>query len=124
MEIVEIEEKKRNYDVEGISGTVTKYATREFEYPCVKIILNAEKPPAQCNIMLLKNMMIKPKRELNLSSRTITVYIGTDSSTKKVGRIYPIQLSSILDIFDDQTVVGFMSPEKKLEGSYVYAMAE
>lgn len=124
LEIKEVQEIARNFEVEGISNHITRTSISEMKYPSI-IIVAKDKNPKRYKIQVLNSMKIQDSNVLYSGcDTTITVYIRlVGSDNFEVGKVYQTQLRSLIKMFEDECdLEGYMSNKKKITGKYVYSM--
>lgn len=124
-EVIEVtKEVKRDHNVRGISGSVSRSANSEMKYPNLELKMG-DTPIKKYKLQLLKDMMLEPSIDVYYSDKEIyEVYLTTkDGKSVDCGGIYRQQIKAILKIFsEDCEVVANMSKEKIISGNYVYAL--
>lgn len=122
--VEEYVEEERDYDIQGISDTVTKSVSRDMKYPNIEIRA-VTKNPKKYKLQLLSGMMLESTKDLyHSNTQTMEVYLTTlGNDTVDCGLIYRQQIKALLTMFgDDCEVVANMSKDKQITGSYVYAL--
>lgn len=120
----ETKEIKRDHNVRGISGAITRQANSEMKYPNLEIKLGASSTK-KYKLQLLKDMMLEPSKDMYFSDKELyEVYLSTnEGKLVDCGSIYRQQIKSILKIFSEECeVVANLSREEVITGNYVYAL--
>lgn len=117
-------EVQRDYDVEGISGKVTKSVKRDMKYPNIEIV-SLNKNPKKYKLQLLSGMMLESSKELYRSNTdTVEVYLTTSNNrTVDCGMVYRQQIKALITMFsEDCNIVANLSEDNQIKGNYVYAL--
>lgn len=115
----------RSFEQSGLTGEVRRYVTSSMEYPCLIICSTAEKPVRRHSLETLRMMF--PKSELydeEVAKSMIHVYFNQGDKTARLGIIQPNQVKTFMRLFADNEVDGFLSPDEKLDGMYIYILSE
>lgn len=122
--VEEYVEEKRDFDIEGISDTVTKTVTRDMKYPNIEIKA-INKNPKKYKLQLLSGMMLESTKELyHSNTQTMEVYLTTaNNETVDCGMVYRQQIKAILTMFsEDCEVIANLAKDNQIKGNYVYAL--
>ena len=60
----------------------------------------------------------------SIANSLIHIYYNQGSQTAKLGVIQPNQVKTFLKLFENCEVDGYLSSEEKLDGMYLYVLAE
>lgn len=117
--------KERSFDQTGLTGEVRRYVTASMEYPCLIICSTPEKPVRRHRLETLRMMF--PKSQLyddEVANSMIHVYFNQGDKTARLGIIQPNQVKTFLRLFSDNDIDCFLTPDKKLEGMYIYTLSD
>lgn len=115
----------RSFEQKGLTGEVRRYTTTNMEFPCLIICSTEEKPIRRHSLETLHMMF--PKAQLyneELAKSMIHIYFSQGDKVAKLGLIQPNQVKSFLRLFADNEVDGYLSQDNKLEGMYLYVLAD
>ena len=59
-----------------------------------------------------------------MAGQMIHIYFNQENKTAKLGLIQPTQVKTFLRLFADNEVDGYLTKDQKLEGMYLYILAE
>ncbi len=123
---IEVFEDKRSFEQEGITGSITRYTTTTFEYPCIIITHTAEHPIMRFQVEALKRIMQTNSSfgELKTDEQFVTVYIQMQDVTTKYGKVSTKQMRLLLSTFEKNKLVGYYSDGRILEDFMVYVLAD
>lgn len=108
----------------GVTGKVTSSVVMDKEYPNLVLYSTKDKPLSKHKLVVLSSLVKNNTDTLtdeDLDS-LITLYIKTDSKTVKAGRVLPMQVKSLLSLFEGN-IRGYLNEEKVLEGDYLYILS-
>lgn len=118
-------EDNRSFEQDGLTGEVKRYATEGMNFPCYIINCDSEHTVEAFKIKVLKNMFSAIRAyDEEEAKLAISLYFHQGDKTAKLGQIYPKQVKSFLKLFESNFVEGYLSENKKLEGEYLYVLAE
>ena len=110
------EDDTRDFEQDGLTGTVKRYATENMHYPCLifdKI--------SQYQLKVLKQMT-SIKTTYDDEADSISLYVDMDGKLVTLGKIFANQVKSVLMLFEDVGVVGFYDANTELKGDYLYVL--
>lgn len=115
----DVESEQRDFNKEGITGTVSRYANGVLDYPCY--IVN---PPFEAyKIKVLQTMYLKSGSLSNEDADLgISIYFKQGDRLAGLGKIYPRQVSAFLKLFEKNNVVGYYDDSTELVGDYLYVL--
>lgn len=120
-------EDNRDFEQDGLTGTVRKYITEDRQYPCYIVNMTAEHNVPKYKIEVLQKMFktvdTYDEEEAKL---VISVYISDGSKTLRLGQITPKQVKPFLRLFDDdiEQVSGYFDANTELTDEYLYVLSE
>lgn len=118
-------EDDRDFEQDGLTGEVKRYAIESMNFPCYIINCDDEHTVEAFKIKVLRNMFSAVKAYNEEEAKlAISLYFHQGDKTAKLGQIYPKQVKSFLKLFESNFIEGFLSADKKLEGDYLYILAE
>lgn len=115
----DVEESERSFTKEGLTGTVTRYTTDDLEFPCYIVSAPFEKYKIKVLQSMFKRVDSYDEEESNLA---IHLYFEEGDNRVGLGKIYPRQVKSFLQLFSSNNVSGFYNKDTKLEGDYLYVL--
>ena len=117
-------EDDRNFNQDGLTGQVNKYATENMSFPCYIIVADDEHKVQMYRIVILKQMsstvQIYDEEESKLA---INIYFYQDGKTVSICKIFPKQVKSFLKLFDECKVIGFMDKDTELNNNLLYVLS-
>ena len=115
----DIEDSNRSFEKKGLTGTVTRYTTDDLKFPCYIVSAPFEK----YKLKVLKSMYQKVESYDEEESR-LAIYLYFEEGGKRVGlgKIYPRQVKSFLQLFSTNKIVGFYDKDTVLENDYLYVL--
>ena len=117
-------EDDRNFNQDGLTGQVNKYATENMSFPCYIIVADDEHKVQMYRIVILKQMsstvQIYDEEESKLA---INIYFYQDGKTVSICKIFPKQVKSFLKLFDECKVIGFMDKDTELNNDLLYVLS-
>ena len=121
----EVYSDERDFQQEGLTGNVKKYAIDKMSFPCFILVADSEHPVPMYKIKVLKQMSgsveIYNESEADMA---IDVYFNQDSKTISICKIFPKQVKSFLKLFDKEQVDGYLNRDTKLEGNHLYVLSD
>lgn len=106
-------------------GEVKRYATTKMKFPCYVLVSSEEKPVKMHSIKALQKMSLKDQTySESVSESMIYIYYCQDGQTAQIGQILPNQVKTFLKLFSSCNVEGYLSENEKLDGMYLYILAE
>lgn len=119
------DDSSRSFDQKGLTGDVKRYTTASMSFPCLIVLSTPEKPVKRHNLETLHMMLPKSKLyDEEAAKSMINVYFNQGGKTAKLGVIQPKQVKTVLQLFKDNDVDGYLSRDEKLEGMYLYVLSE
>lgn len=126
----DIEETERKYEIEGITGHITKYMTVEREYPY--LVLDMTKMKMEQYKMKSLNTMFQCVNKYNeideangiIEDRTISIYVTNGEKTSRIGKLHPLQIKAFLNMFGADNITGMLKEGRELTGAYLYVLSE
>lgn len=113
----DVHEDDRSFEQEGITGTVTRYATSSLEFPCYIVSAPFEKYKIQVLRTMIEN------HSSSADSEPINLYFREEGSTVGLGKIMPTQVKAFLKLFESNKIEGYLDKDSKLEGDYLYTLS-
>lgn len=118
-------EDDRKFEQKGLTGDVRRYTTTKMEFPCYVVCNTEEKPVKLHSIETLRKMFPNAKSyDESIANSLIHIYFNQGNQTAKLGVIQPNQVKTFLKLFENCEVDGYLNADKKLEGMYLYILAE
>lgn len=120
-------EDNRDFQQEGLTGTVRKYITEDMQFPCYIVHVTTghivEKYKIEVLQKMFKTVDTYDEEEAKL---VISIYIRTDEKTLRLGQITPKQVKPFLRLFDKDTdqITGYFDENTELTGEYLYVLSE
>lgn len=119
------DDSKRSFEQTGLTGEVRRYTTTSMEFPCFIICSTPLKPVRMHSLETLKLMFPKSKMyDSEMAGQMIHIYFNQEDKTAKLGLIQPTQVKTFLRLFADNEVDGYLTKDQKLDGMYLYILAE
>lgn len=119
------DDSKRSFDQDGLTGEVRRYVTTNMEFPCFIICSSQEKPVRMYSLETLRMMFPKAKvYDESTAQAMINVYFNQGDQTAKLGLIQPNQVKTFLRLFKDNDIDCYLTADKKLDGMYMYVLAD
>ena len=113
----DIEDSNRSFEKKGLTGTVTRYTTDDLKFPCYIVSAPFEK----YKLKVLKSMYQKVESYDEEESR-LAIYFEEGGKRVGLGKIYPRQVKSFLQLFSTNKIVGFYDKDTVLENDYLYVL--
>lgn len=115
----EVEQEKRTFEQEGITGTVSRYSTCNLSYPCFIV-----KPPFEKYKISVLRAMFQRSGDYNEDENDLSVslYFEQGGQLAGMGKIFPRQVNSFLKLFEKNEVIGFYTDGTELTGDYLYVL--
>lgn len=115
----------RNFEKEGITGEVTRFAKEEISYPSLTIVGTDDNKVQIHKFKVLPNMFAS-NDDFNTTCTTLSVniYYKEGDRTIRLGKILPRQVKTFLRLFDDNVVEGMLDENTPLVGDYLYVLCE
>ena len=83
-------EDNRNFEQEGLTGTVRKYITEDMQFPCYILRMVEDKPIEKYKIAVLQKMFQTVETyDEEEAALIISIYISDDKRTLRLGQITP-----------------------------------
>ena len=118
-------EDDRRFEQKGLTGEVRRYTTTKMSFHCYVICSTEEKVVKLHSIETLKKMFPNSKvYDESIADSLIHIYFNQGNQTAKLGVIQPNQVKTFLKLFESCEVDGYLSQDEKLEGMYLYILAE
>ena len=120
-------EDNRDFQQDGLTGTVRKYITEDMQFPCYIVEMTAEHSIEKYKIEVLQKMFktvdTYDEEEAKL---VISVYISSGDRTLRLGQITPKQVKPFLRLFEKDTeqIHGFFDKDTELTDDYLYVLSE
>lgn len=120
----DVYEDDRDFEQEGLTGNVRRYTTESMKFPCFVVCSTEEKPVKMPSILTLKRMLpTNNAYDETVSNNMIHIYFNQGDRTVVLGAIQPNQVKTFLRLFADNEVEGYLSDKERLEGMYLYVLA-
>lgn len=115
----DVEVEKRDFEQEGITGTVSRYSTCNLSYPCFIV-----RPPFEKYKINVLRAMFQRNTDYNEDegSLAISLYFEQGGQLASMGKIFPRQVNSFLKLFEKNDVTGYYTDGKELTGKYLYVL--
>jgi hypothetical protein len=121
----DVYEDNRDFEKKGLTGEVRRYTTSNMQFPCYVLINSEEKPIKSYTIETLRNMFpVSSVYDESLTNSLIHIYFNQNEKTARIGAISGSQVRTFLKLFENNDVDGYISENEKLEGMYLYVLAE
>lgn len=115
----DVEQEERDFEKEGITGTVSRYSTCNLVYPCFIVRPPFEKYKINVLKAMFQGLDAGSDEDLSLS---VALYFEEGGKIASLGKIYQRQVNSFLKLFENNDIIGFYSDGKELKGDYLYAL--
>ena len=123
MENIDSYVDNRDFEVQGISGNVSKFTNEAVSYPYFLLENTKECPVEFSKLKVLANIIATSKiTESSLSP--VSIYYKDNDKVLKLGKLSAKQVKSFLRLFDGNLVSGMYDKNTKLEGEHLYVLAE
>ncbi len=120
-------EDNRNFEQEGLTGTVRKYITEDMQFPCYILRMVEDKPIEKYKIAVLQKMFQTVETyDEEEAALIISIYISDDKRTLRLGQITPKQVKPFLRLFekDLEQVIGYFDKNTELKDDLLYVLSE
>lgn len=132
----DVVEQDISYEREGITGQITEYTFEDQEYPCMIVELTEGKQVPMYVMMVLQKFFnsstsIAHNKGKDFGDvpeedkKMITLYVSDGNQTMKLGKIVGMQVPSILKLFKDFKILGYIKLNEKvieLKGDKLYIL--
>lgn len=105
---------KRDYEVEGITGGVSRERRADVEYPCIVVGGGGGKYKYEILGRLVRGYKGEPGG--------INVYVRAGEKTLSAGKIGGGQVRGLIELFQDEGLEGWYKEGKSLAGEYLYVL--
>lgn len=121
----EVYEDKREFEQKGLTGDVRRYTTTKMSFPCFILCSSDCNTVPSHSIEVLHKMFPTSKiYDETLTDSMIYIYFNHEDTTVKMGAIQPGQVKTFLRLFEGCDIDCYLNADKKLEGMYMYVLAE
>lgn len=120
-------EDNREFEQEGLTGTVRKYITEDMIFPCYIVEMTDEHIIEKYKISVLQKMFnTVDTYDEEDAKLVISVYINGGGRTIRLGQITPKQVKPFLRLFDKDIdyIHGFFDADTELNKDYLYVLSE
>ncbi len=120
-------EDNRNFEQEGLTGTVRKYITEDMQFHSYILRLVEDKPIEKYKIAVLQKMFQTVETyDEEEAALIISIYISDDKRTLRLGQITPKQVKPFLRLFekDLEQVIGYFDKNTELKDDLLYVLSE
>jgi hypothetical protein len=120
-------EDNRNFEQEGLTGTVRKYITEDMQFPCYILRMVEDKHIEKYKIAVLQKMFQTVETyDEEEAALIISIYISDDKRTLRLGQITPKQVKPFLRLFekDLEQVIGYFDKNTELKDDLLYVLSE
>ena len=120
-------EDNREFEQDGLTGTVRKYVTENMQYPCYIVEMTDDHIIEKYKIGVLQKMFktvdTYDEEEAKL---VISVYISGSGKLLRLGQITPKQVKPFLRLFDKDMdyIYGYFDSDTELTKDYLYVLSE
>lgn len=115
----DVEENNRDFEKAGLTGTVTRYTKSNLVYPCYIVEAPFEKYKLQVLKSMFQNIDTYSEEDSHLA---IQLYFEEGGKKVGLGKIYPRQVKSFLQLFSSNKIIGYYDEKTKLEGDHLYVL--
>lgn len=123
MQVVDAFVDNREFNVEGISGSVSRYLKEKVSYPFFLLESTADSPVQLNKLKVLANLF-GTSTVTNSDLSPVSVYYKDGDKVVKLGKLSARQVKSFLRLFTDNKVVGMYDKDTELKGDYLYVLSE
>ena len=126
----EVAEDTRSFEQDGLTGQVSRFSTRDMQYPCYVVRSTAENPIPEYKAEALKGMLNQVQvnngnEQFDANAvHNIMIYMDFENNRFGLGSITPQQVKSFLASFEGNDVVGYFNETTELTGVNLYVLAE
>ena len=120
-------EDNRDFEQEGLTGTVRKYITEDMQYPCYIVEMTEEHIIEKYKLSVLQKMFkTVDTYDEDEAKLVISVYINGEGRLIRFGQITPKQVKPFLRLFDKDIdyIRGYFDAETELTKDYLYVLSE
>lgn len=119
----DVDEVKQNFDVDGITGSVSRYVTEDMQFPCYIIEIDSESKLLEYQVRVLRRMMNFSAEDSSVDADLISIYVKDEKSTVTLGKLTPRQVVAFLRLLKNCKVIGFLNKDKMLEGDLLLSLS-
>lgn len=121
----EVFEEERDFTQSGITGEVKRYTTTSMAFPCYIIHSDEDHTIKKFKINVLRKMFstgvgVDADSGEDLG---IHIYFSQGGQTARLGKIYPKQVKSFLQLFSGDVVSGYLDGGTELKGDLLYVLS-
>lgn len=117
----DVYESDNDFEKEGITGQVSRYASVEMNYPCY--IVNIQGLPMS-KLLAYKGLVASPEVLVRQDiDSSINIYFEKDGQIAYMGKILPPQVKAFINIFEEDNISCFLNKDKEMKGMYLYVLA-
>lgn len=115
----------RTFDVDGISGSVSKYVKEDVSYPYFLLEATEECPVPLNRLQVLPNLFGTTQIVSGISTASpVTIYYKAEGKVIKLGKLAARQVKSFLRLFEGNKVTGMYDEKTPLAGDNLYVLSD
>lgn len=123
MENIDSYVDKREFEVQGVSGQVSRYVTEDVSYPYFLLETTKENPVQVSKLQVLANFFATSK-VTESTLEPVSIYYKDGEKVLKLGKLSAKQVKPFLRLFTDNNIVGMYDKNTELKGDYLYVLSE
>lgn len=125
MKIEDSYNDNRSFDVDGITGSVSKYIKEDVSYPYFVLEATEECPVPLNRLQVLPNLFGTTQIVSGISTATpVTIYYKAEGKVIKLGKLAARQVKSFLRLFEGNIIRGMYDASTPLEGDMLYVLSD